>query len=356
MRWLIGGILVSVLIAGVAWHYMGVRQAWSVAEVGATPSGPAPVTVEAAPVGLGRVQREIEAVGSLRSNESVIIRPEIAGRITEILFEEGQPVQRGAPLFQLDDTIARAQLEQAKASLVLSRANHERTQSLHQRGASSLRAQDEAVAKLRADEAAVELAQATLDKARIFAPFNGVVGLRRVSVGDYVNPGQDLVNIEDLESLKVDFRVPEIYSMQLKVGQKVQIRLDAIPNSSYEGTVYAIDPAYDPNGRAIILRARLPNSDGLLRSGMFARVTLLVDEREQAIVVPETALVPVGEDQFVYCIVDGKAVMTKVRTGQRRQGQVEIVEGLAPESVVVTEGTVKLRDGLAVRTVSPTGA
>ena len=356
MRWLIGGVLLSVLVAVSAWHYLGAMQAWSVAEVSAAASGPAPVTVEAAPVRLARVQREIEAVGSLRSNESVIIRPEIAGRITEILFEEGQLVQRGAPLFQLDDTIARAQLEQAKASLVLSRANHERTQDLHRRGASTQRAHDEAVAKLRADEAALELAQATLGKARIFAPFDGIVGLRRVSVGDYVNPGQDLVNIEDLKSLKVDFRVPEIYSMQLKVGQKVQVRLDSIPNSGYEGTVYAIDPAYDPNGRAIILRARLPNSDGLLRSGMFARVTLLVDEREQAIVVPETAVVPVGDDQFVYCVVDGKAVMTKVRTGQRRQGQVEIVEGLSREAVVVTEGTVKLRDGSTVRTVSPTGA
>jgi len=356
MRRLIGGVLLSVRVAVAAWHYMGAMQAWSVAEVSAAASGPAPVTVEAAPVRLARVQREIEAVGSLRSNESVIIRPEIGGRIAEILFEEGQPVQRGAPLFQLDDTIARAQLEQAKASLVLSRANHERTQDLHRRGASTQRAHDEAVAKLRADEAALELAQATLGKARMFAPFDGIVGLRRVSVGDYVNPGQDLVNIEDLKSLKVDFRVPEIYSMQLKVGQKVQVRLDSIPNSGYEGTVYAIDPAYDPNGRAIILRARLPNSDGLLRSGMFARVTLLVDEREQAIVVPETAVVPVGDDQFVYCVVDGKAVMTKVRTGQRRQGQVEIVEGLSREAVVVTEGTVKLRDGSTVRTVSPTGA
>jgi membrane fusion protein (multidrug efflux system) len=354
MRWLIGIVLVAALIAGAAWHYMGARRPWPVAQVNAATSGPAPVTVEAAPVKLAKVQREIEAVGSLRSNEAVIIRPEIAGRITEILFDEGQPVRRGAPLFRLDDSIARAQLEQAKASLVLSRANHERTQELHQRGASTQRASDEAVAKLRADEAAVELAMATLSKATILAPFNGIVGLRKVSVGDYVNPGQNLVNIEDLESLKVDFRVPEIYSLQLRAGQKIRVRLDAIPDSSYEGTVYAIDPAYDPNGRAIILRARLPNSDGLLRSGMFARVTLLVDEREQAIVVPETALVPVGENQFVYCVVDGKAVMTKVRTGQRRKGQVEIVEGLSPDSVIVTEGTVKLRDGSAVRTVAPT--
>jgi membrane fusion protein (multidrug efflux system) len=129
--------------------------------------------------------------------------------------------------------------------------------------------------------------------------------------------------------------------------------LDAIPDSAYEGKVYAIDPAYDPNGRAIILRARLPNRDGMLRSGMFARVTLLVEERQEAIVVPETALVPVGQDQFIFRVVDGKALLTKVRIGQRRRGQVEVTEGLARDAVIVTEGAVKLRDGAAVRTAAP---
>lgn len=355
MRWLIAMALVLAMAGAAAWHFLGDRGASTLAAV-KTPAGPTEITVEAAPVKLSAVRRQIEAVGSLRSNESVIIRPEIPGRITEILFDEGQQVRRGTPLFRLDAAIARAQLEQAKASLILSRANHERAEDLYRKGAGTQRARDEAIAKLRADEASVALAQATLDKATLVAPFDGIIGLRKVSVGDYVNPGQDLVNLENIEQLKVDFRVPEIYSMQLKVGQAVRIRLDAIPNSAYEGTVYAIDPAYDPNGRAIILRARLPNRDGLLRSGMFARVTLLVEERERAIVVPETALVPVGQNQFIYRVVDGKAVLTKVLTGQRRQGQVEIVEGLAHDAVIVTEGAVKLRDGAAVRTVAPRAA
>jgi membrane fusion protein, multidrug efflux system len=350
MRWLIGIALVLAVAGGAAWHFMGARPAGTQAAVNTAPTV---FTVEAGPVKLSAVRRQIEAVGSLRSNESVIIRPEIAGRITEILFDEGQQVRKGMPLFRLDAAIARAQVDQAKASLVLSRANHERAEDLYRKGAGTQRARDEAISKLHADEASLALAQATLDKSTLLAPFDGIIGLRRVSVGDYVNPGQDLVNFENIEQLKVDFRVPEIYSMQIKVGQTVRISLDAIPNSAYEGTVYAIDPAYDPNGRAIILRARLPNRDGLLRSGMFARVTLLVDEREQAIVVPETALVPVGQNQFVYRVVDGKAVLTKVRIGQRRQGQVEIVEGLPHDAVIVTEGAVKLRDGAAVRTVPP---
>jgi membrane fusion protein (multidrug efflux system) len=351
MRWLIGIVLIAAGAAAGAWYLMNGHATGTPAAVNA--SEPALVTVEAAPVKLGTVRRQIEAVGSLRSNEAVIIRPEISGRITEILFDEGQQVRKGMPLIRLDAAIAHAQVEQAKASLILSRANHERAEDLYRRGAGTQRARDEAVSKLRADEAALSLAQATLDKATLVAPFDGIIGLRKVSVGDYVNPGQDLVNLENIEQLKVDFRVPEIFSLQIKVGQAVQVRLDAIPNSAYEGTVYAVDPAYDPNGRAIILRARLPNRDGLLRSGMFARVILLVEERDQAIVVPETALVPVGQNQFIFRVVDGKAVLTQIKIGQRRRGQVEVVEGLERDAVIVTEGAVKLRDGTAVKTVAP---
>ena len=178
---------------------------------------------------LSAVRRQIEAVGSLRSNESVIIRPEIAGPHHRDPVRRGPAASRkGMPLFRLDAAIARAQLEQAKASLVLSKANHERAEDLYRRGAGTQRARDEGVAKLHADEASVALAQATLDKSTLIAPFDGMIGLRRVSVGDYVNPGQDLVNLENIESLKVDFRVPEIYAMQLKVGQTVRISLDAI--------------------------------------------------------------------------------------------------------------------------------
>lgn len=348
MRWLIGIVLIAAGAASGAWYLVNGRATGTPAAVNA--SEPALVTVEAAPVKLGTVRRQIEAVGSLRSNEAVIIRPEISGRITEILFDEGQKVRKGMPLIRLDAAIAHAQVEQAKASLILSRANHERAEDLYRRGAGTQRARDEAVSKLRADEAALSLAQATLDKATLVAPFDGIIGLRKVSIGDYVNPGQDLVNLENIDQLKVDFRVPEIFSLQIKVGQAVQVRLDAIPNSAYEGTVYAVDPAYDPNGRAIILRARLPNRDGLLRSGMFARVTLLVEERDQAIVVPETALVPIGQNQFIFKVVDGKAVLTQIKIGQRRRGQVEIVEGLERDAVIVTEGAVKLRDGTAVKT------
>ena len=346
MRWLIGAVLTGgLVIAAGGWLYA--KQPSRNAAVSEAPP-PVQIAVEAAPVEIGPIRRQIEAVGSLRSNESVIVRSEIPGRIGEILFEEGQSVTRGTPLIKLDATVARAQVDQQNAGLVLSRLNYERAEGLLTKGAGSQRAYDEAFAKLRADEAALALAQAVLDKATLKAPFDGILGLRKVSVGDYLNPGQDLVNIENIETLKVDFRVSETHAVHLKVGQIIRVTLDAIPGTAYEGKVYAIDPAHDPNGRAVVLRARLPNKDGRLRSGMFARVVLVLEDLKQRILLPETALVPMGQDLFVFRLDDGKAKLTKVKIGQRRSGSVEVIEGLDESAVIITEGALKLRDGALV--------
>lgn len=347
MRWLIGAVLAGVLgVAGVGWWHLSKPTA----PVAAAPKAAASeVAVEAAPVRIGSIRRQIEAVGSLRSNESVIIRPEIAGRISEILFEEGHRVTRGTPLVRLDSSIARAQLDQQSAALGLSKVNFERAQELMKKGAGSQRTYDEALAKMRADEASLALAQATLDKMTLVAPFDGLLGLRKVSLGDYVNPGQDMVNIESIETLKVDFRISEVYAVQLKVGQAISITLDAIPGATFDGEVYAIDPAHDPNGRAVILRARTVNKNGLLRSGMFARVVLILDVGKESILVPETAIVPMGQELFVFVLNDDKVKFTKLKIGQRRAGLVEVAQGLETTSVVVTEGALKLRDGMTVK-------
>lgn len=348
MRWLMGAVLAGVLVlGGVGWWHLSRPPAQSASPAKAPAASD--VFVEAAPVRISSIRRQIEAVGSLRSNESVILRPEVAGRISEILFEEGQRVTRGTPLVRLDSSIARAQLDQQIAALGLSKVNYERAQDLLKKGAGSQRTFDEALAKMRADEASLSLAQATLDKMTLVAPFDGILGLRKVSLGDYVNPGQDMVNIENIETLKVDFRVSEIFATQLKVGQAISITLDAIPGATFDGEVYAIDPAHDPNGRAVILRARTPNKSGLLRSGMFARVILILDAGKEGIQVPETAIVPMGQDQFVFVLNDDKVTFTKLKTGQRRAGWVEVAQGLETTSVIVTEGALKLRDGMTVK-------
>jgi membrane fusion protein (multidrug efflux system) len=271
------------------------------------------VPVETAPVQVGPIQRRLTAVGSLRSNESVILRPEVAGRIADIRFNEGEEVTKGQALVMLDNSIYRAELEEAQAS--------------------------------------IELAKARLDKTVIKAPFDAVAGLRKVSVGDFVDVGQEMVNLEQIDPLKVDFRVAEVYVGAVKPRQQLQLGVDAFPDEKFTGEVYAIDPLIDESGRSILLRAHLPNRDGRLRPGLFARIVLVLNERNDAIQVPEQALMPQGQDQFVFKVVDGKVALTKVEVGIRRDGMAEILSGLAPDDEVVTAGQLKIRDGAAIKPV-----
>nr|WP_295836696.1 efflux RND transporter periplasmic adaptor subunit [uncultured Azospirillum sp.] len=315
------------------------------------PGGTPPMPVEAVPVRIGMVERTVTAVGSLLSNESVVIRPEIAGRISEIAFKEGQRVAKGTVLVRLDDAIARATLAQAQASIAFSRAELSRADQLVRQNTGPLRNREQASAKLLADEAAVQLAKAQLDKQVITAPFDGVLGLRKVSVGDFVQAGKDIVNLEDIDTLKLDFRVPEMFLPAVKVGQTVKVAVDAFGGRSFDGTVYAIDPLVDVNGRALAIRARVPNPDGSLRPGLFARVSLTLTTVPDAVLVPEQAIVAFGKDQYVFKVVDGKVAQTKVTLGERRNAEVEISKGLTPGDMVVTAGQLKIRDGAPVAVV-----
>ena len=292
---------------------------------------------------------DVAAVGSLKSNESVVLRPEIAGRIAAIHLREGMPAAKGAVLVALDASTQAAELRQAEANLALSQANHRRTEELYEKKFVSARARDEAAANLKVLEAAVALAQARLQKTQIRAPFAGIVGIRNVSVGDYVKEGQELVNIEDIGALKADFRLPESYLSRLRKGQSVEVSTDAMPGQTFKGTLDAIDPLLDASGRAISLRARLENPDLKLRPGMFVRVRLAFGGERQGLAVPEEALVPAGNDNFVFRVAEGKAQRVMVKVGQRRDATVEITEGLKAGDEVVSAGQLKLRDGVPVR-------
>jgi membrane fusion protein (multidrug efflux system) len=195
-----------------------------------------------------------------------------------------------------------------------------------------------------------------LDKAHIAAPFAGIVGLRKVSAGEYITAGQPLVNLEAIDPVKADFRVPEKFLPAIRVGQTIRIKVDAFPEDSFEGKVYAIDPRLDVSGRSLLVRAVVPNTDQRLRPGLFARVTVLLELKEAALSVPEQAIVPQGDSQFVFKIVDGKVKLTKVVIGTRREGRVEIVDGLAAGDQVVTAGQLKIRDGTPVSIVNAIGA
>lgn len=365
MRKAVSAVVALAVIVAAAYAYRQHQTtgSWPLQEVWAarTPAAPAgaeqefAIPVEAAKVAVETISRQIETIGTLRSNESVMIRPEIAGRISHISFDEGQPVRRGQLLVKLDDSTVLAQVEQARANLALSRANSERAQKLYRQGAGTERARDEAGARLQVDQAAVDLVQATLGKTEIIAPFDGIAGLRRVSVGAYVTPGQDIANIEDIDPLKVDFRVPEVHLDALRVGQSLDITADAFAGRAFTATVYAIDPLIDENGRAVALRARLPNPDRMLRPGLFVRVRLIVERIEDALLVPEEALVPQGDKVAVMRVVDGTATPTEVRTGIRRAGSVQVLEGLSAEDTVITAGHMKVRPGAKVSVVGKPG-
>jgi membrane fusion protein (multidrug efflux system) len=296
----------------------------------------------------------VSAVGTLRANESVVIKPEIAGRIDRIHFDSGARVRQGAPLVSLDASIPAAEAEQTRAELALALANEQRTADLARQKFVSERARDEASANLKVLEARLKLAEARLAKSSIRAPFSGVLGLRNVSAGDFVKEGAELVTLEDVSLMKVDLRLPERYLGQLRPGQLIEIEFDAYPGRRFQARLEAIDVRVDADGRSVMARGRLPNADGLLRTGMFAKVALTLSKRDDAVVVPEEAVFPAGEDQFVYRIDDGRATRVRVRTGARRDGKVEIVEGVRAGESIVTAGQPKLTsDGAEVRVVEP---
>ncbi len=311
------------------------------------------VLVEAVSVTVRTIERTIQAVGSLRSQESVIIRPEIPGIVKAVQFEEGQSVEKGTLLLTIREGVPAAELAEMKAELRLSVANEKRARELAARGSGTVRNLDEARASTAVNQARVALAKAKIEKFHLRAPFDGVLGLRQVSVGDYLVPGQDVVNLEAIDTLKVDFRVPETYFSVLRVNQRVDILVDAHKGRTFSGTVYAIDPQIDPEGRSIAVRARIPNPDRMLAPGLFARVNLIVRETEGAVLIPEQATMPRGDEQFVFRIVDGRVATTKVVPGLRREGMVEIVEGLSAGDIVVTAGHLKLSEGKAIRLRMP---
>lgn len=318
---------------------------------GAAKSAPAPnvVGVETAIVEAETMVDDVTAVGTLRSSESVILRPEIAGRISLIRFREGAAVARGEVMVQLDAAVQQAELEQAKANHALAKSNFQRVSDLFDRKFVSGSARDEAASRLEVARAGVALAEARFERTRLRAPFAGVVGIRDVSVGDYVKEGSDLVNLEEISTLKVDFRLPDAYIDRVRPGQALDVTSDAQTEKRFGATVDAIDPLVDAQGRAVLLRARLDNAELELRPGMFVRVRLILAERKAVPVVPEEAVVPTGKGQFVFVIEDGKARRTAVTLGARRGTRVEVIEGVVAGDRVVTAGQLKLRDGALVR-------
>ncbi len=359
------------LLAGAAWWWQNRPQAGGVqgnaliasaARPGSGPAGGAaeaggPAIVEVGKVVRLRIEEDAQAVGTLRSRQGVMLRPEVSGRISRFGFADGQRVRRGQLLVQLDDTLQAAQLRQAEALAGIARTNLQRNRELVAQNFVSQSVVDQSAASLEVAVAQVALAEAQLSRMKILAPFDGVAGIRSVDVGDYVKDGADLVNVEDTTQVWVDFRLPERYLAQLRPGQQVEVALDAMPGRNFRARIDALDSQLDANGRSLLVRARLANPDGALRTGMFARTRTLLAVRDSALVVPEEALVPQGGKQYLIKVVDGAqgkvSQRLEARIGVRVPGKVEILNGVAEGDVVVTAGQGRLLrgDGLPVRVV-----
>ena len=329
---------------------------------GAAPGGPGGMpAVEVATVSTVRLVDDAQAVGTLKSRQSVVLRPEVAGRIVRFGFEEGRPVRQGQLLVQLDDSLPRAELSQAQAQLSIAQANLQRNRELVSQNFVSRRVLDESQASLQVAQAQVQLAQARLARTQVLAPFAGIAGIRQVNLGDFVREGADLVNLEDLSLLMVDFRLPERYQARIQVGQNVDVMLDALPGQTLTAEVQAVDPQIDANGRSLLVRAAIqaPQTQGL-RPGMFARINVVLSVDEQAVVIPEEAVVPQGNRQTVLVVqrpAEGESTpptvqRVPVELGIRRGAMVQVLKGLEPGQTVVVAGQQRLqRDGMPVRIV-----
>ncbi len=326
---------------------------------GGAPGGPAkPTAVEVAKVEQAKIVDETQSVGSLRSNQGVVLRPEVGGRVSQVLFKDGQRVKKGQVLVQFDDQLPAAQVMQAKAELSIAQANHTRNIELVSQNFISKRSLDESEAALQVAQAKLALAQATLQRLKIVAPFDGVAGLRQINVGDYLKDGADMVNVEDIDAVLLDFRLAERFQTKVKPGQKAQVSFDALPGRKFTAIIQAIDPLIDANGRSVGIRGCIDNRQMQLRPGMFARVNAVFGERAEALVLPEEAIVPQGGRATVIRVVPGAnkdeliSERVTVKIGLRQPGKVEILEGLALGDTVVVAGQQRLqKDGTLVRVV-----
>lgn len=312
--------------------------------------GMAPTAVETVRVRMRSLPNQFETVATLRADESIVVRPEVAGRIQKIHFDEGENVAAGALLFTLDDALTRADLNEANANLLNSKRAHARANELAGRQLIAKSDLDTTQAELAVNQARSASAQTRLSKTQIRAPFSGVTGLRTVSEGDYVNVGQELVQLVRLDPIELDMRAPEVVLSSLALGQQLDFGVDAYRGEIFSATVVAIAPTVDAGGRSVALRARLANPERKLRPGMSARARITLATNARALLVPEQAIWPSGEQKMVYVVVGGVAKLVPVTLGIRQPGLVEVTAGIKDGDEVVVTGQLKLHDGAKVTT------
>ena len=313
--------------------------------------GSGPVAVMVTEVAARSYVDRFTALGSARANESIDVTSRINSVVTAIRFEEGQRVSAGDMLVELDNAEIRAQRTMAEASLKQKRSQFKRSQTLGQTRVVSDAELEELEAGVLMAEADLRGAQARLNNSYIKAPFAGTVGLRRISLGDLVGPESLITTLDDTDTIKLEFTIPETFLSSLEIGMRIEAQSSIYRDRRFVGLITSIDTRIDPVTRSLTVIAGLPNDDNLIRPGMFMTVNV-EKERQNVLLIPEEALVPRQGRQFVFVIEDGKAVEKQVELGIRAPGLAEIRSGLTAGETVITEGTQKVRTGATVKIVT----
>ncbi|MBI1967320.1 MAG: efflux RND transporter periplasmic adaptor subunit [Gemmatimonadetes bacterium] len=310
--------------------------------------GPPPMPVEVVAALRDTVVDAIAATGQIEAIQSIELRPEVEGRIVEIVVREGQEVEQGQPLFRVDDAELRAQVARATADRDLAQQALERTKGLVAQNASSAADLERAEATARSTQAALDLLQIRLDRTVVRAPFSGVVGQRFVSLGDYTTSSTRLVTLQTVHPQRAVFRVPERYAARLARGQRVAFSVAALPGQEFAGTVDFVDPVVQLPARTILIKAVVPNPRRRLQPGMFIEAHLATDVRPNAVVVPEDGVLALQGATYAWVVVDGKAERREVTLGVRTPGFVEVRSGVAAGEQVVVGGQERLGPGTPV--------
>jgi membrane fusion protein, multidrug efflux system len=343
-RWAaLAGLAVLVVVAG-RWYLN------STTKVREEADRAIPVVTVAARV--GPVLETYGAIGNATANEAVTITSKVMGIVHSINFTEGETVEAGKILVELDDRELKANLLAAQADVRNARQNYDRTVKLAAGQNAPQARVEEQQAGLQAAQARADATAARLSDMTIVAPFSGKLGLRRISVGTLLQSGTVITTLDDTSVIKMDFAVPETLLSSLSPGQAVEARTDAFPDRRFTGVVKTVDSRIDPTTRAFDVRAEIPNTDGCLKPGMLLTLQLTLAKRDSAILIPEEALVPQGDKQYVFVVENGKAHRRQVEIGTRMKGSVEIREGINADAAVIVGGVQRVREGTAVRTQS----
>lgn len=307
-----------------------------------------PAFVEAVTVKPSSHQDQISATGSLVSIPGITVKPEISGRVTQIFFKSGDTVTAGSPLIQLNTDLIKAELAGAQAQARLHQTQFKRFTELHKTHDVSKAEFEKVQAEYNSARAEVERIQAHLRQANIVAPFAGKLGLSQVSIGDYINAGQNIVTLQSIDPLKVDFSIPESYLSKVAVGQTVLLHTDAYPEETFTGTVEAIESLINQSNRTLSIRANVPNKNGKLLPGTFVETTLQLAMQKQLIMIPQTAVVYTPEGNYVFKVVNHKAVKAAVVLGERDSDNIVIKSGIRINDVIVIAGQLKIQEGAQV--------